>query len=380
MNPKILLFLFGLITCSFQAEAQSQQDSSWLKRTLNTFTNDSRAPEKPRLLIYPTLAYAPETSLEIGISSVAFFYAKNDIEKSRLSEVQLFSFITFRKQYGLWLDHAVYGYEDKWFFLGKLRLQRFPLLYYGIGPDAPLEDPAIVNADYQLARERILKKVVPDFFVGFEFDYQRLYRASFEDPPSVLPAGHEGSRNVGLGLGLVFDNRHNVLNERDGFFAELAWLNYHPKWGSDYQFQTLFFEARYFLPLDVQKKQVLAAQAIGTFVQGDDIPFNQLALMGGDQMMRGYYTGRLRDRKYMALQIAYRFLPFPFHKRLGGTVFLASGVVAPSWDQFKLGNIRPAGGVGLRYLIFPKKDIFIRVDLGITQEGTGLYIYTGEAF
>lgn len=359
---------------------KAQEDLHWLKRTWHHIVDEERPSEQARFLMYPTLAYSPETSLEVGISSVAFFYAKNDMQKSRLSEVQLFSFITFRQQYGLWLDHAVYGYEDKWFFLGKMRLQRFPLLYYGIGPDAPKDNPSIVHADYQLARERILKRVAPDFFIGFEFDYQKLYRSEFENPPDVLPLGHEGSRNVGLGIGLVFDNRQNVLNERDGFFAELAWLNYHPAWGSAYQFQGWFIESRYFLPLDVEKKQVLAAQAIGTFLQGDEIPFNQLALLGGDQMMRGYYTGRFRDRNYMALQAEYRFLPFPFSKRIGGTVFLGGGLVAPSWDQFQLNQIRPAGGFGLRYLIFPKKDIFIRVDLGITQEGTGLYIYTGEAF
>ncbi len=379
MISKSTLALFFCL-CLMANLLQAQQDTSWFKRSLSTIFSESGSPEKARLLMYPTLAYAPETSLEIGISSVAFFYAKNDVEKSRLSEVQLFSFFTLRKQYGLWLDHAIYGYEDKWFFLGKTRLQRFPLLYYGIGPESPKENPSVVQADYQLARERILKKVSPDFFVGLELDYQRLYRAEFENPPADLPIGHEGSRNVGLGLGLVYDNRHNVLNERDGFFAELAWLNYHPGWGSDYRFQGLFFESRIFVPVDAKKQQVFAAHAVGIFLQGDEIPFNQLALLGGDQIMRGYYTGRFRDRQYMAVQAEYRFLPFPFHKRLGGTVFMAGGLVGPGWDQLQLSQLRPAGGLGLRYLIFPKKDIFIRVDLGITPEGTGLYIYTGEAF
>jgi hypothetical protein len=40
----------------------------------------------------------------------------------------------------------------------------------------------------------------------------------------------------------------------------------------------------------------------------------------------------------------------------------------------------PAGGVGLRFLVFPKKDIFIRADIALTPEGRGIYLYTGEAF
>jgi len=132
--------------------------------------------------------------------------------------------------------------------------------------------------------------------------------------------------------------------------------------------------------MDEKKKQILALQAIGTSLQGDDIPFNQLALLGGEQMMRGYYTGRFRDRKYLTAQAEYRFLPFPFSKRFGATVFLAAGGVAPSWDALQWRNFRPSGGFGLRYFIFPKKDVFVRLDLGITPEGTGIYFFTGEAF
>jgi len=340
---------------------------------------DSVPPGKPRFLVYPTLGYAPETSLEIGFSAVTLFYAKNDYERNRLSEIQLFTFFTLERQYGAWFDHAVYGDDDKWFFLGKLRFQRFPLLYYGIGPEAPGDDPNLVQADYTLIRERVLRKLAPNLFLGLELDYQRLYNATFERPALPNPLGSAGSRNLGLGLGLVYDNRHNVLNVREGFFAELAYLRYQPGWGSDFRFQGWYADARYYHPMPWSPQQVVATQILGTFLRGD-VPFNQLALMGGDQMMRGYYTGRLRDKNYLAAQVEYRFLPFPFAKRLGAAAFMGAGAVAPDMGAFRARDIRPAGGVGLRYLLFPTKDIFVRLDLGITQEGTGIYFYTGEAF
>ena len=40
----------------------------------------------------------------------------------------------------------------------------------------------------------------------------------------------------------------------------------------------------------------------------------------------------------------------------------------------------PAGGAGIRYLLFPEKDIYTRVDVAFTQEGNGIYIFIGEAF
>jgi hypothetical protein len=39
-----------------------------------------------------------------------------------------------------------------------------------------------------------------------------------------------------------------------------------------------------------------------------------------------------------------------------------------------------AGGIGARYFLFRKKDIFLRFDLAFTREGSGFYIFTGEAF
>ena len=96
--------------------------------------------------------------------------------------------------------------------------------------------------------------------------------------------------------------------------------------------------------------------------------------------MRGFYTGRYRDKNYIAAQAEYRFLPFDFSKRIGASVFIASGAVAPSIGQFSIRNVLPSGGVGLRYLIFPKKDIFLRFDVGFTKEGPAFYIFSGEAF
>ena len=371
--------MIGISCVSAQENDSTGSEKSWLIRAAQNLFGSERPPDKPHFLAYPTIAYAPETRLEIGVSALALFYAKNDYLNNRLSEIKLFSFFTVEQQYGIWLDHAIYGDRDRWFFLGAIRQQRFPLLYYGIGPETPGDDPILIEADYTLVRERVLRKVAPNFFVGLEIDYQRLYRVGFERPAIPQPLGTGGSRNLGLGLGLVYDSRHNVLNERDGTFAEIAWLGYRKAWGSDFDFRGIYWDARKFIPMTADKKQVLALQAAGAFMSGD-VPFNQLAMLGGEGLMRGYYMGRYRDRNYAAAQAEYRFLPFPFSKRLGAAAFFSAGMVAPAPDAFRLSQLRPAGGAGLRFLLFPQKDIFVRFDVGITPEGTGIYFFTGEAF
>ena len=47
---------------------------------------------------------------------------------------------------------------------------------------------------------------------------------------------------------------------------------------------------------------------------------------------------------------------------------------------FKFKNILPSGGAGLRFLLFQEKDIYLRLDYGITGHGNNYYITLGEAF
>jgi len=258
-------------------------------------------------------------------------------------------------------------------------LQRFPLSYFGVGPNALKEDKITVNSDYILIRERVLRKVANNLFTGIEIDFQKIYNVTLDKGNSTLPdpKGSAGTKTFGLGTGLVYDDRHNALNVRKGHFGEIAFMSYSPRLGSDYKFNSLSIDGR--LYRTIRKNQVLAGQVFGQFVSGD-IPFNQLALLGSEGLMRGYYYGRYRDKNYIAAQAEYRFLPFSFSKRIGAAAFVSAGSVAPAIKEFSAKNILPSAGLGLRYLVFPKKDIFLRFDVGFTKEGPAFYIYTGEAF
>ncbi len=121
-------------------------------------------------------------------------------------------------------------------------------------------------------------------------------------------------------------------------------------------------------------------QLLGQFNIGA-APFNQLAMLGGESIMRGYYLGRYRDNNQLAFRQG-RMLPLPlsFTKRFGATVFAGTGTVFNHINSLDASNFVWSAGAGLRYLLFPKKDIYTRLDLAFTREGTGVYIFIGEAF
>lgn len=373
-------FIFVLAFC-FSPCLLPAQPFGFVKRYINKIINDTTDIREPQFLAYPTLVFAPETSWEVGLSTLFVYYAKKDTT-NRLSEINGFTFYTFRRQYGASFDHALYTHQNRWSFLGKLKYQNFPLLYFGIGPHTPSDYEAVVDTRLLNIKERALKRIGKNIFAGAEVDFQRLSNVAFVPHGQVAvskPPGHRGSTNLGFGAGLLYDDRHNVLNVRDGAFAELALLHYNKAWGSDFGFTSLLSDNRLYKALN--SRNVLALQAYGQFTFGQ-APFNQLALLGGESLMRGYYTGRYRDNNQMAAQAEFRMLPLPlgFTKRLGAAVFGSAGTVFHQFSSLALKDFVVAGGAGLRYLLFPKKDIYSRVDLAFTREGTGLYIFIGEAF
>ena len=355
------------------------QSDNLVKRYLNNVLSESGDPSAPKLINYPTVAYAPETSWELGVSSLYVYSANRDLS-NRLSEIKAFTFYTLENQYGFWLDHALYTDENKWFFYGRARYQSFPLFYYGIGRETPSEHIALIDGEYTLFRERLLRETLPSLYFGLELDYQGLNRVNYIDTEidfELPEVGAMGSNNLGIGLGLLYNNIHNAMNPREGLYSEWAFMNYNTAAGSDYNMTTYVIDNRIYRP--VKENTVFAAQLYGQFTSGN-APFNMLALMGGESLMRGYYLGRYRDKNLVAGQVEYRILPFDFSKRWGASVFLAAGQVYGdeygfNWDQFL-----PTGGAGIRYLIFPEKDIYTRIDVSFTEEGRGVYFFIGEAF
>ena len=376
MNKKFI-FLLIISFCQGIKSQKSTNQNPFLKY-VNRIINDTNNLSSPKLMNYPTLAFSPETNWEIGLSSLYIYSANRDL-KNRLSEVKAFTFYTLEKQYGIWLDHALYSDQNKWFLLGKARFQSFPLLYYGIGVNTPKEHIARIDGNFTYFKERILREIIPNLYTGLELDIQILKKVSYQNTTNffVKPNGGNGSSNIGLGWGLIYNNIHNILNPRKGIFSEWGFLSYSSNLGSDYQLNTYLIDNRFYFP--IKKNNVLAFQLQGQFSNGN-APFNLLSLMGGESLMRGYYLGRYRDNHMLASQIEYRILPFSFSKRWGASMFFAAGEVFSSLDKFEIKNLLPTAGAGLRFLLFPEKDIYTRLDYAFTEEGSGVYFFIGEAF
>ena len=118
-------------------------------------------------------------------------------------------------------------------------------------------------------------------------------------------------------------------------------------------------------------------QATTTFCTGE-VPFYDLALMGGENTMRGYYQGALRDRVLLDTQVEYRM---PIWSIFGIVGWVGTGRVAHSYEDLAIDGFWLSYGVGLRLMVDSEHQTNLRFDWGFGQSGIkGFYINFAEAF
>jgi len=79
---------------------------------------------------------------------------------------------------------------------------------------------------------------------------------------------------------------------------------YSPAFGSDFEFTSLQFDLRKYFP--VFKSHVFAVRALIKSVSGSP-SFRHMSEIGGAMVMRGYYSGRYRDKAMLVIQTELRF-------------------------------------------------------------------------
>ena len=125
------------------------------------------------------------------------------------------------------------------------------------------------------------------------------------------------------------------------------------------------------------QKDVLAFRVLVQKVNGKNIPLFEMSVLGGGSewsAMRGYRLNRFIDKGKFLINAEYRF---PLWKKLGGNIFVDTGLIWPSWSEISLNKTVVDVGWGLRYYL---QEFVVRVDMGFSDEGIGIYFNWGHVF
>lgn len=249
---------------------------------------------------------------------------------------------------------------------------------YGIGNDAGnLGSSVPVDQGGKALLLEPLVRLKGKLFLGPRYQWRSLNAVLTGKnlPPGLdIPSAELKSTTSALGFHIQHDLRDNQFYPKSGTLADVVGDFFQGTLGSDFTYQSYTFAFNKYS--GISPRQVLAFRVFGCVTAGR-VPFYDLCLLGTHNDVRGYDTGRYRDKLMLTSQLEYRReLP----KRLGFAAFFGLGEVAPEVVKFNADNLKPAGGVGIRYTLAKKNHVNFRVDYAVGLDGGGVYMGVTEAF
>jgi outer membrane protein assembly factor BamA len=173
------------------------------------------------------------------------------------------------------------------------------------------------------------------------------------------------------------DFRDQPGNPRSGGRYTASWTSFNDRKLGQYDFSQYDMEAQQYFHF-FNKRRVIALRAKSTLTQtdpGQDIPFFMQPALGGSEDLRGYREFRFRDRNMVVLNAEYRWEAF---SGLDLAAFADAGQVAGKAGDLRLRDFKTAYGTGFRFNT--AKSVFLRVDLGFSDEGKRLFVKFGHVF
>lgn len=231
----------------------------------------------------------------------------------------------------------------------------------------------VADKSFQLSGTARIK-IATDFFVGGRMRYLSKntgVRDESDPPPDFDETGFETDLNlVQVGPIVTFDNTRDAFAPREGTILNAQWLFATPGLGSDLKYNKIKAYARHYLP---GKGRASAGFQLKGCDSSKGAPFFDVCPVD----LRGYSGGRFRDLSSWAIEAEWRQ---PIAGRFGVVGFVGAGGTGNGFGDALGGEILPAGGFGLRYLLAESYGINLRIDAAVGKDSRALYVSLGEAF
>ncbi|MDF2455195.1 MAG: outer membrane protein [Cytophagaceae bacterium] len=371
-----------LFICFILHEAHAQNQEITHKKKLFGFRrlDDTVTVEKQGLFILPLVYYTPDTRWAFGGAGVYYFKTppKFDYEKlTRVSYIQFLADYTQNKQLDVWSLWNIFTRNENYLIKGELRYRIFPDRFYGVGNDSPPSNEERYEYSMVSIKNLVLKKIRPSLFIGIDYHFEYEYNFKYTEGGILEQGnitGYQGGVGSAVGAVGVYDSRDNAINARTGKLIELSTYVYTPVLGSTFSFFNINGLYQHYWP--IKKKHALALQTKLRLSYGE-VPFLDLSVAGGDDMLRGYPKYRYRDNHFIGTQLEYRF---PLFWRLGMVAFAGIGDVFYHVSDIQGSTLKYSLGSGLRLAVNPAERLNIRFDYAIGREGGYFYFSVAESF
>lgn len=342
--------------------------------------NDTVQQEKKGFFVMPLLYYTPDTRWAAGGAGVYYFKIapRDSTEKeTRTDNIQFLADYTQNKQADFWASWNVFTRNENYLLKGDLRFRNFPDRFYGIGNSTQKSQMERYSYNLFQLKAMFLKKLKRDYFVGFDYEFEREYGFSYQAGGQLEKGtitGYKGGTGSAIGIVSLYDSRDYIINARKGSLFEISTYFFTPVLGSTFNFINI--NGAYQKYWEIKKNHIIAIQA-KTKINLGDVPFLDMSTLGSDDILRGYPKNRFRARNFAGYQTEYRF---PLFWRFGMVLFAGAGDVFNHVNDLKPGLLKYSVGTGLRFIVNPAEKLNIRVDYAQGREGGYFYFVVAEAF
>ncbi len=246
--------------------------------------------------------------------------------------------------------------------------------FFGFGNDSENNDwqfpKEITKLELTLGRaftERIICEI------GLFFNHTSVY--GYEEINPVISTDVPGTgENLTsyLTARLRWDTRDSLINPHKGWKLSFNSDFGLKAFGSDYNFNRYRLEASKYQMLFTDA-HIMAVRFWAQHIEGTT-PYYEQSIIGGGWTARGFKADRFIDLALTLVSMEYRF---PIYKKLGGVLFIDTGRVYSSIKKTNFHNWKTNGGGGLRYYL---ENFVARLDIGVSNEGTRIFLNFGHVF
>jgi hypothetical protein len=376
------LFLFFILSICFQA---SFAQMNFLPNFIRKMYFNKDTSKKPSFLILPALSSSPETGLEFGGAAILSFYSDTLDRNTRVSNIFGYATITTKGQQKLSLNTSYWTPKNTWHYSESISYYNYPFDFYGIGNNTKLSNIDPVSEKrykFSFAGEKLFGD---RFYVGYVAGAVKYFYKYQADPDATINSDPEvqdkhGGDIIYVGPSFTYDTRNNNTYTTKGIIIS-SYYNLMQGIYSNKAYAGGFFNIEYSQFFLLAKPLVLGLDIQEQSLTGGQSPFYLLPQFGSDEMMRGYYEGRYRDRNFIAGQAELRYR---FDARWGVAAFAGGGEVFHT--TFSAPQLKPNYGGGLRYFFDVQKGLAVRLDCGVGEKPvgepreSGFYIALGQSF
>jgi hypothetical protein len=340
----------------------------------------------PFISILPAIGYSIHTGIIGVVATSTSFYT--DDERKTISRILINGNYSQFHQYWFTSSSNIYLEKHKLHFSGDLRYYKFPTQTYGLGPDCPITNPLQIDYSYLRFHQVVFRNISPNLYagIGYNLDYHWNIKVDSANSSAMnqfeLYQKGNKSTSSGISFNILYDSRRNAVNPRNGTYANVRYRPNLTFLGSDKNWQSLLIEIRHYIKIPGNSNNILAIWSYNDITIAGTPPYLDMPSIGWDDYSntgRGYVSGRYRARNLIYFESEYRFL-LTRNGLLGGVIF-GNAEILPERFRYKMIDIIPGGGFGLRIKINKHSDTNLTIDYGFGVSGSrGFFFNMGEVF